>query len=226
MLQCIGRCHLCRIIKTESLTAQKQQSTSFFQAEKQLLSIVRVLDAACASDIDVNACDDFLTGAAKNLTSSSNCKAEYDASQDLVTLAYNMLSSYKVVQASTCLQSPETDTYCFASAVTNVTNPTDAFFYFMPLGSALPGGSAPSCGWCTSQTMAIFHASSANRHQLISETYEGAAQQVNTICGPNFVNSTLPEESFAIKNLAPPTSRIIITTAVSAALLILGSAWL
>lgn len=189
------------------------------------MSIVRVLDAACASDIDVNACNDFLTGAAKNLTSSSNCKAEYDASQELVTLAYNMLYSYKVVQASTCLQNPDTNTYCFASAVTNITNPTDAFFYFMPLGSMLPGGSAPSCGWCTSQTMAIFHASSANRHQPISKTYESAAQQVNTICGPNFVNSTLPEESFAMKSLAPPTSRII-TTAASAALLILGSAWL
>lgn len=186
---------------------------------------MRVLDAACASDIDVNACDDFLMGAAKNLTSSSNCKTEYEANQELVTIAYNALHSYKVVQASTCLQNPQTDTYCFASAVTNVTNPTDAFFYFMPLGSTLPGGSAPSCGWCTSQTMAIFHASSANRKQAISDTYESAAQQVNTICGPNFVNSTLPAESFAIKNLAPPTSRII-TTAASAALLILGSAWL
>lgn len=165
-----------------------QTSTSFFQAEKQLVSIVRVLDATCAPD--VTKCDEFLTQAAKNLLDASNCKKEYDANQVQVTNAFNGLRAYKVLYAATCLQNPATQNYCFASAVTNITNPSDIFFYSMPLGLPLPGGSTPSCGYCTTQTMAIFHAATGDGSQKISSTYRDAARQVNTICGPGFVNDT------------------------------------
>ncbi|KAM3498389.1 hypothetical protein MY10362_008289 [Beauveria mimosiformis] len=163
-------------------------STSFFEAEKQLVSIVRVLDATCAPD--ATQCDTFLTQAAKNLLDSSNCKKEYEAGQAQVTEALDGLRAYRVLRAATCLQDPATQNYCFASAVTNVINPSDIFFYSMPLGLALPGASTPSCGVCTTQTMAVFHAATGDRNQQITGTYREAARQVNTVCGPGFVNDT------------------------------------
>ncbi|KAJ2971282.1 hypothetical protein NQ176_g7769 [Zarea fungicola] len=174
--------------KCYPLSMMLQTSNSFFQAEKQLVSIVRVLDATCAAD--VNKCDQFLTQAAKNLLDASNCKKEYDSNQGQVIAAFDGLRAYKTLYAVTCLQNPQTQNYCFASAVTNVTNPSDIFFYSMPLGLPLPTSTTPSCGWCTSQTMAIFHAASSDRSQKISSTYKDAARQVNTICGPGFVNDT------------------------------------
>ncbi|KAM3440067.1 hypothetical protein MY4824_002322 [Beauveria thailandica] len=163
-------------------------STSFFEAEKQLVSIVRVLDATCAPD--AAQCETFLTQAAKNLLDSSNCKKEYEAGQLQVTEALDGLRAYRVLRAATCLQDPATQNYCFASAVTNVTNPSDIFFYSMPLGLPLPGASTPSCGVCTSQTMAVFHAATGDPNQQITGTYRDAARQVNAICGPGFVNDT------------------------------------
>ncbi|KAM3467538.1 hypothetical protein NHJ6243_000159 [Beauveria neobassiana] len=163
-------------------------STSFFEAEKQLVSIVRVLDATCAPD--AAQCETFLTQAAKNLLDPSNCKTEYDAGQVQVTEALDGLRAYRVLRAATCLQDPATQNYCFASAVTNITNPSDIFLYSMPLGLSLPGASTPSCGVCTTQTMAVFHAATGDRGQQITGTYRDAARQVNAICGPGFVNDT------------------------------------
>lgn len=40
--------------------------------------------------------------------------------------------------------------------------------------------------------MGIYQSAAANRALPIAHTYGSAAVQVNTICGPSFVNSTLP----------------------------------
>lgn len=40
--------------------------------------------------------------------------------------------------------------------------------------------------------MSIYHSASADRSQFVAPKYEDAARQVNTLCGPNFVNLTLP----------------------------------
>lgn len=122
-----------------------------------------------------------------------------------------------MLYAATCLQNPATQNYCFASAVTNVTNPSDIFFYSMPLGLPLPGGSTPSCGYCTTQTMAIFHTATSDRSQKISSTYRDAARQVNTICGPGFVNDTAT--SGAGRLVAAPNAAATLVTALFATLL-------
>ncbi|EGX94114.1 C6 transcription factor, putative [Cordyceps militaris CM01] len=208
--------------KCYPLSMMLRTSTSFFQASKSLVSIVRVLDATCAAD--VAQCDTFLTQAAKKMLDASNCKTEYDADQGQVTEAFNGLRAYKVLYAATCLQNPATQNYCFASAVTNVTNPSDIFFYSMPLGLPLPGGSTPSCGPCTTQTMAIFHAATSDRSQKISSTYRDAARQVNTICGPGFVNDTAT--SGAGRGVAPPDAVTTLATVLFATLLgLTAMAW-
>lgn len=178
-----------------------QTSTGLFQAEKSLLSIVRVLDATCRADSV--SCATFLDQAATNLTMSSNCKTEIAQNQTLVLQAYHGLLAYKTVYAATCLQDPTESQYCFANAVTNLNTPSDAYLYFLPYGLALPGSSNPSCSWCTQQTMDIYFSASADRSQAIAGVYVDAARQVNTLCGPNYVNGTLPPASSEALALRP-----------------------
>ncbi|PNP50962.1 hypothetical protein THARTR1_08583 [Trichoderma harzianum] len=183
------------------LSMMLQTSTGLFQAEKSLLSIVRVLDATCRADSA--SCATFLDQAAANLTMSNNCKTEIAQNQTLVLQAYHGLLAYKAVYAATCLQDPTESQYCFANAVTNLNTPSDAYLYFLPYGLALPGSSTPSCSWCTQQTMDIYFSASADRGQAIADVYVDAARQVNTLCGPNYVNGTLPPASSEALALRP-----------------------
>ncbi|KAG6365138.1 hypothetical protein INS49_006745 [Diaporthe citri] len=168
-----------------------QSSQSFFEAEKSLVSISTVLDHAC--EANVTRCTDYLARVAKNLTDSSNCGADYEANNPTIKEAYLGLISYQVVYSATCLKDPDTAVYCFGNAVTNATNPTDTYFYYLPLNSTLPGGTVPICASCLQDTMAIYQVATANRRQPIANTYDSAADQVNTLCGPNFANTTMPE---------------------------------
>ncbi|KAL6891478.1 hypothetical protein HDV57DRAFT_513865 [Trichoderma longibrachiatum] len=183
------------------LSMMLQTSTGLFQAEKSLLSIVRVLDATCKANSV--SCATFLNQAATNLTKSENCKAEIAQNQTLVLQAYHGLLAYKEVYAATCLQDPTTSQYCFANAVTNLDTPSDAYLYFLPYGLALPGSSNPSCSWCTQQTMDIYYSASADRDASVADVYADAARQVNTLCGPNYVNGTLPPASSEGRALRP-----------------------
>ncbi|GAB0132643.1 hypothetical protein EsDP_00001072 [Epichloe bromicola] len=195
-----------------------QTSTGFFNARKQLVSIVKVLDATCAAD--VTACTDFLSKAAQNLTSEVNCKREFEQNQTQVLLAYRGLRAYKVLYSATCLQDDTSNSYCYANAVTNLSTPSDAYLYFMPYGMSLPGASRPTCSRCTQKTMSIYHSAAADRRQLVASKYEDAAQQVNTLCGPNFVNSSLPAaENGALSTQAPSFFALIRNTLLALLLL-------
>ncbi|KAL7923891.1 hypothetical protein ACQKWADRAFT_31382 [Trichoderma austrokoningii] len=192
------------------LSMMLQSSAGFFQAEKSLLSIVQVLDATCKPDSST--CATFLDQAATNLTMDGNCKTEVDQNQTLVLQAYDGLLAYKTVYAATCLQDPSSSQYCFANAVTNLNTPSDAYLYFLPYGIALPGSSNPSCSWCTQQTMDIYYSASAVRSSLVAGVYQAAARQVNTLCGPNYVNGTLPPASSGVVAVRPA----LYTTALAA----------
>ncbi|KJZ78918.1 hypothetical protein HIM_01691 [Hirsutella minnesotensis 3608] len=186
-----------------------QTSTGFFEAQKQLPSIVNVLDAACRAN--ASSCTDFLNQAADNLTSSANCKAEIDQSHARVLQAWRGLKAYRTLYTASCLQDPSSNQYCFANSASNLNNPSDSYLYFMPFGLALPGASNPSCDFCTKETMKVFQAASANRQEFVASKYEDAAHQINVICGPDFVNSTLPLAEAAAANYPPPILTVFIS---------------
>lgn len=180
-----------------------------------------MLDESCAAD--VSSCADFMSEAAKNLTRNENCGAEFNNNLSTVMQAYRGLKVYELIYSVSCLQNPETNMYCYANAVTNLSTSSDAFLYFLPYDEKLPGSSTPTCNWCNQETMAIFNAAAADRSQGIASTYEDAARQVNAICGPNFVNGTLPEavESAAAWALAtaghfPPWAVALVTSLTAA----------
>jgi hypothetical protein len=169
-----------------------QTSKSFFDAEKNLQSIVTVLDATCKADLDF--CTSYLNDESKKMIADANCGDEFRRSQPNILQAYLGMRSYNVMYKSTCLRDPENGIYCFANAVTNQSTPANAYFYFLPMNMSLPESSNPACSQCLQDTMAIFHAATANRKQAIAMTYENASKQVNSICGPDFVTEKLAAE--------------------------------
>ncbi|GKT47964.1 uncharacterized protein ColSpa_08145 [Colletotrichum spaethianum] len=175
--------------KCYPLSMLLQGSNSFFEAEKQLVSIVRVLDATCSADIDY--CTEFLNGVAGNLTLDANCGSDYESGNPIVMQTYLGLKAYEMLYKATCLTDPDTSMYCFANAVTNLTTPSNVYFYYLPLNMTLPASANPTCGSCIRQTMEIYQTFTTNRKLAIASTYEDAAKQVNTLCGPEYVNDTL-----------------------------------
>ena len=180
-----------------------------------MVGITRTLDATCAAN--ATACAKFMTDLSKNLIASENCGAEFQANDPAIVDTYNAMRAYLPIYSASCLRDPETNAYCYASAVTNMTSPANTYVYFLPLNQSLPGSSIPACNWCLQQTMAIYQDATADRNQLISLTYVSAAKQINTICGPAFVNESLAEEitSFAHRVLGDMKS-VSLTTILSA----------
>ncbi|KAK7429986.1 hypothetical protein QQZ08_003375 [Neonectria magnoliae] len=198
------------------LSMMLQTSQEFFNAQKQLLSIVRVLDATCAANVTY--CTEFFDAAAANLTAEENCKKEWNDGDSVIKQFLFGLQAYEMMYQATCLQDPDDDMYCYANAVTNLTTASNAYFYYLPYNLTLPGSTVPACSWCIQETMSIFHSASADRSQPISNTYEAAARQVNTICGIDFVNGTLPSAEVSASFVFMPSWTALITSLVGAAL--------
>ena len=139
---------------------------------------------------------------ALTLRSSTACQDDYNSENPQVRQAYAGLLAYDVSFTASCLKnSPapgdpdkqqDNDNYCFANAVTNVSSPTDSYVYYIPLGITLPSGSLPTCDACLTATMASFAAAAANRTQPLNLDYVASATMINEMCGPAFVNASIP----------------------------------
>ncbi|KAI0128529.1 hypothetical protein BJ170DRAFT_594368 [Xylariales sp. AK1849] len=192
-----------------------QGSTSFFQAEKSLVSITQVLDATCSANVTF--CADYLNGVASNLTDSANCADDFAQDNSVVVQAYEGLRAYQPLYSAACLKNEDTSAYCFANAVTNSSAVSDVYLYFLPLNVSYPSTAAASCSLCTQQTMGIFQAATADRDQFVANTYANAATTVNNVCGSGFVNATLPAaESNAVASMQQAPSLLLLSLLVMA----------
>lgn len=129
---------------------------------------------------------------ANQLVDSSNCLDDYKAGNPIVIKAYNGFLAYELVFGATCLKDGTTaNDYCFADAVTNVSSPTSSYVYYLPVGVALSAGATPTCNTCLKTAMSQFAAYATNGTLPISKTYVSAAQQINLVCGPGFVDASV-----------------------------------
>ncbi|KAM0796163.1 hypothetical protein BDR22DRAFT_893502 [Usnea florida] len=184
-----------------------QNSMSFFDATRSLSTITAVLNASCS--VSFPACSSLMSSFALTLRSSSACQADYNSENPQVRQAYAGLLAYDVSYNASCLKdSPaapgsesssdaqqdddNNNNYCFANAVTNRSSPTDSYIYYLPLGITLPSGSLPTCDACLATTMAVYAAAAANKSQPLNLDYVESATLINEMCGPDFVNASIP----------------------------------
>jgi hypothetical protein len=109
----------------------------------------------------------------------------------LVTEAHAGFMAYRALYQAACFKNPKTNNYCFADAITDTSNPADAYVYYLPLGVSLPGSSLPNCSECLQATMEVFAKAAEVKNQPITATYLSAAQQINIGCGPGFVSTSI-----------------------------------
>ncbi|KAF6230310.1 hypothetical protein HO133_004650 [Letharia lupina] len=180
-----------------------QNSMSFFDATRSLSTITAVLDASCS--VFFPTCSALMSSLALTLRSPSACQADYGSENPQVRQAYAGLLAYDVSYGASCLKDPpaaadnhpnnndnDNSAYCFANAVTNASAPTGSYVYYVPLGIGLPSGSLPTCDACLAATMAVYAAAAPNRTQPLNLDYVASATLVNDMCGPAFVNASVP----------------------------------
>ena len=100
------------------------------------------------------------------------------------------LQAFQVMHDAACLIDPTTNSYCYLSAVQN-TNPSDLYFYSLPLGIPLPNSSKPSCSPCSKNIMGIYAAalSSPTTGKVLGglkSSYDVSAQVAAQFCGSAF----------------------------------------
>ncbi|KAI1085642.1 hypothetical protein F5B20DRAFT_519166 [Whalleya microplaca] len=167
-----------------------KNSNSFFQAQKSLVKITQVLETACRAD--KTSCTNYFNNLAKTLTSDENCGQDFEKQNSLVVQTYKGMRAYAEIYSATCLSNPDTSAYCFANAVTNLTTSSNVYLYYLPLNSSLPQSAVPSCDSCTRETMNIYQAAAADRTKYVANSYVAAAEKIDSACGADFVNATLP----------------------------------
>ncbi|KKZ62215.1 hypothetical protein EMCG_03353 [[Emmonsia] crescens] len=180
-----------------------QSSLSFFEASRSVVRLARTLDAACSVPRD--SCNALMNDLASELASKDVCGEDLKLQQPVAIQAHNGLRSYGTIHDATCLKNPDTDNYCFSDALTNTTTPANSYIYYLPLGMPLPGSSRLTCNKCLQATMQSFSRAAMADNQPISRTYLPAAQQINIVCGPSFVEAAVKLGS---ENGASATARL------------------
>jgi len=93
-----------------------------------------------------------------------------------------------------CLPDPATNAYCYVEAAVN-SNPSDLYFYQLPLGVSLPVSTMSTCSGCTKSLLAMYAAALGNGAELanlggLKATYGHAAKLANAECGQGYAASS------------------------------------
>jgi hypothetical protein len=99
-----------------------------------------------------------------------------------------------------CLPDISTNTYCYVRAVYNP-NPSDVYFYQLPLGVQLPHSTSPSCSACIKTMMGLYAQALKNETKGaltgLEATYGTAANLANSKCGSGYALTHVPNTSGA-----------------------------
>jgi hypothetical protein len=92
-----------------------------------------------------------------------------------------------------CLPDPATNIFCFLNAVRN-SDPTDLYFYQLPLGIALPLTANPLCSPCTGSVLglyaqALLDPTQADSLAALKKTYKPAAALAIKSCGSTYATA-------------------------------------
>lgn len=100
------------------------------------------------------------------------------------------------MRSAACLIEPTTNTYCYLDAMHN-SNPSDGYYYSLPLGLGIPNNTIASCSACTKSLLTLYY-SAWNDTGLkgLKATYPNAAKIAVADCGTAY--ATLATASRAV----------------------------
>lgn len=109
---------------------------------------------------------------------------------DLIHFSRIALEAYGLMRDTACLDDPTRQTYCFINAVCNP-DPTELYYYQLPLGSPLPQTTNSTCSQCTASVLsdyaqALRDPTQAGSLTALKKTYDLAAALTVKSCGSTY----------------------------------------
>ncbi|KZT71919.1 hypothetical protein DAEQUDRAFT_78100 [Daedalea quercina L-15889] len=167
-------------------------SDAFFEAQSNLTELNTVVWGTCNTDLNDDECEANMAWFADEL--QETCATDLKANNEVAASSLLSLQTYSIMRQAACLSS-SANVYCYVSAISEA-HSADAYYYELPLGTALSNASEPSCSSCIQDIMGEFVSQGLNTSGLKS-TYESAAVLTNKVCGSEFVQEVETKSSGA-----------------------------
>jgi len=163
----------------------QSSSSAFIESQNNLTALNAILWGTCNTDPSINECMANLDWFSSNMRTT--CSTDIDAQNAMVLRALTGLDTYALLRNAACLPDPKTNSYCYVEAV-HSTNPSDLYFYQLPLGIMLSKTAKPSCSACTQSVMQLF--GQATNLTSLQSTYQPAVELADQACGENYIQNT------------------------------------
>ncbi|KAF7325682.1 hypothetical protein MKEN_00418200 [Mycena kentingensis (nom. inval.)] len=202
-----------------------QSSNTFISAQTDLNKLNTLVWGTCNTDTDEDVCASNMAWFSDSLTSS--CAIDLKDGNSMAVNTQIALHAFGVMRSAGCLVDPTTNSYCYLNAVHN-SNPSDTYYYSLPLGINVPNNTIASCSACTKSLMTLYYSaladvSTAAGLDSLRETYPSAAKIAVADCGTAYATLAAADTSAASPGprAGPwlPTSTVL-TVVVSAFLLL------
>ncbi|KAL0960211.1 hypothetical protein HGRIS_011845 [Hohenbuehelia grisea] len=197
-----------------------QSSDAFLQAQTNLTFLNTVIWGTCNTNTTAAQCDTNMAGFATTLR--SQCSADLADKNARAVSTLVALNAYSLMRKTGCTVDTSTNSYCFVNAVHN-RNPSDLYYYQLPLGIPLAKGSTPTCSACTKNLMSIYadaltppDSPSAQSLTGLLKTYTSAAQSAVSVCGSAYA-------TLGVVNAAGPSVQSAPVVVLIAAIMALSS---
>ncbi|KAF8903279.1 hypothetical protein CPB84DRAFT_1814674 [Gymnopilus junonius] len=136
------------------------------------------------------------------------CADELKGLNTMAVSTLMALNAFQVMHDVACSIDPTTNSYCYLDAVHNA-NPSDSYYYQLPLGIPLPNSSVPTCSPCSKGAMNIYASALENTTAAslltgLQSTYEPSAKLSVQFCGAGWAQTDLANSALSVFK-SPPT---------------------
>ena len=117
-----------------------------------------------------------------------------------------------------CLTDPTTNSYCFVNAAAD-TNPTNLYYYNLPIGVKLPSSANPQCTACLKSLMSLYAGAMKDENVAkslsgLQATYEKAAEVTLGKCGAGYATANLVNAAMSVGKGALEAAGLLAISAV------------
>ncbi|KAK7044769.1 hypothetical protein R3P38DRAFT_2766352 [Favolaschia claudopus] len=181
-----------------------QASEGFLSAQEDLERLNTIVWGTCSTTLEEDECSGNIAWFSSNLASS--CAIDLKDGNAMALNTQIALNAFGVMRNAGCLVDPSTNTYCYLDAVRN-SNPSDTYFYSLPLGISMPNNTIASCSACTKSLMTLYYgalkddSSTPTKLSALQRTYSSAAKIAVADCGNAYAtliaspNDSLPQRA-------------------------------
>ncbi|KAF8155860.1 hypothetical protein B0H34DRAFT_798957 [Crassisporium funariophilum] len=180
-------------------------STDFINAQTNLTLMNSIVWGTCNTNVGTDQCSANMAWFASELKIA--CSDELEALNTMAVEVLMALQAFDVMHDVACLPDPTTNTYCFLNAVRNK-NPSDLYYYQLPLNIPLPKKSTPTCSACSKSVMGLY--ASALKDPIegplltgLKATYEPSAELSVQLCGAGFAQTQIVSGAMSLFNRPP-----------------------